>query len=288
MRWSRSTSPNSQRILSALFLLSPTLVSGTNVQCDHIVVDKTSFNLSPLEGRHSVWDVTDHEPTKVNTTYTINPCNKLRRTKGVSKENECQNGAHVCAIEHLVHEDGHLDDDPIGIKVIAGDFPTSHGWDLDAQWTRLSTSSSNADSQKEGLRLELHGGRYPFKKSGKKQKAIVEFLCDKGRTGLEEGSSVTDGKDDDDGEDEEEEEEEAKRIRRAGDEDKGEDEDGDGDDKKDTEDTKSLRFISYKTGEDEDTLRLEWRTKHACEGQKDEEDAAKSGHWGFFTWFIIM
>jgi autophagy-related protein 27 len=32
-----------------------------------------------------------------------------------------------------------------------------------------------------------------------------------------------------------------------------------------------------------DTLRLEWTTKYAC-----EKDTPAGGHWGFFTWFLIM
>lgn len=52
----------------------------------------------------------------------------------------------------------------------------------------------------------------------------------------------------------------------------------------------SLRFCGYeeeKTDKDKKvkTLRLEWRTKYACE---DAPAPDGGSHWGFFTWFIIM
>lgn len=167
---------------------------------------------------------------------------------------------------------------------IAGDYVHS-GRPLDPQWTRLRNSDSHADSKKEGLRVELNGGKFPFdKKDGVQQKALVEFICDKERTGLE--GDEKDGREKEDGE---AVEDAVKRraTKRAKDEDEKE---GDGDEKED--DKKSLRFISYKPeGENNiSVLRMEWRTKYACEGQKRGEDEPEKskGHWGFFTWFIIM
>ena len=61
------------------------------------------------------------------------------------------------------------------------------------------------------------------------------------------------------------------------------------DDKQD--DGKSLTFVSYGAiDEKTDVLRLNWRTKYACEDFEDDDDDSsnKSSHWGFFTWFIIM
>lgn len=159
---------------------------------------------------------------------------------------------------------------------IAGDYPHS-GRPLDPQWTRLPSSGSHADTDKEGLRVELNGGKFPFdKKSGAQQKALVEFICDRERTGLE-------------GDEEDAEEATVKRnaARRA---DQGGEEDGDNDGEE--EDKRSLKFISYKPEGEKNigVLRLEWRTKYACEGQKrsDDEPAKAKGHWGFFTWFIIV
>ena len=53
------------------------------------------------------------------------------------------------------------------------------------------------------------------------------------------------------------------------------------------EDEKSLKYIDY---ENEVSLKLEWRTKYACEQQQDGggSDVDGGSHWGFFTWCIIM
>lgn len=135
------------------------------------------------------------------------------------------------------------------------------------------------------MRVELNGGDH----AGVKQKAIVEFVCDQDKTGLEgfKPSNVID------------------KIRR--------DEDG-GDDQDeepllpDPNAGKSLTLKSYRvenTGgsgshDDEEVgvLRLEWMTKYACEqskGGKNKEDDSvpgapvdKTSGWGFFTWFIVM
>ena len=84
---------------------------------------------------------------------------------------------------------------------------------------------------------------YPPEKE--KQKAVVEFICDKDKTGLE-----------------------------------GQERDG-----KVIDGEKSLKYLSYEG----DVLKLEWRTKQACEQQAGGGGGGDGGsHWGFFTWFIIM
>jgi hypothetical protein len=122
----------------------------------------------------------------------------------------------------------------------------------------------------------LHGGRLPAddKKNGINQRAIIEFVCDKERTGLE-GEEKDNGEHDD--KDEDKEGEKRRMVARNGESGKCEDSD------------KSLRFCGYEfeeptTDTKVQTLRLEWRTKHACE----DAPAEPGSHWGFFTWFIIM
>lgn len=294
----------------ALSLLSAAApVVAVTYDCKHIRVDRQSFDLSALAGEHSVSHLEHHPPIMINTTYTVNVCGQLERKKDVPKEKQCPLATRICAIERELPEkeeseseeeeedgansadkhdaDGGGADDIRGVIPIAGEYVLQHGGPLDPKWTRLKTSSSNADSAMEGLRLELHGGRYPFAaKHGRKQKAIIEFVCDRDRTGLEgQGQDKEDDDDEDAGDD--------KPSTPPGDNDDDVDDDeggrgGRGDD------GKSLRFIRYEpTSEDvhEDTLRLEWRTKYACEGVRDEEGQKKKkngGHWGFFTWFIIM
>ncbi len=112
---------------------------------------------------------------------------------------------------------------------------------------------------------------YPFedRKNGRKQKAVIEFICDERRTGLE-------GEEDGD-----------KRRRRDEDEEKGQESREDDDDEE--KEKRSLRFLSYGAVDDIDVLRLEWLTKYACEdAQRGGSDENGSRHWGFFTWFIIM
>jgi len=126
---------------------------------------------------------------------------------------------------------------------------------LDPQYTRLKTSSSHADSQLEGIRMELKGGKYVKKK----QKAVIEFLCSR------DDESAAEKRDDEEGD------EEGK--------DKSQEEVDDGQGGR-------LKFLSYEDVEDEDILRLQWKTKYACEDAKDV--GGKSGGWGFFSWFFFM
>jgi len=122
---------------------------------------------------------------------------------------------------------------------------------------------------------------------GVKQKTIVEFICDREKTGLE---GLADEK--------------TKRQEDGG---AGEGE-GDGEGEKPLPDPnagKSLRPRSYRvensggSGNVADevvgVLRLEWLTKYACEkstsgGEKESPDVPKSktGGWGGFTWFIVV
>jgi autophagy-related protein 27 len=155
---------------------------------------------------------------------------------------------------------------------------------IDAKFTLLSKSGSNADADRQGVRAELHGGKYPFNAGGRDQMAVIEFVCDPERTGLEgddkdEGDGLPDDNDDDnkdkdDGEKEERRWDLGKREQGG----KGQCEDSDA----------SLRFCGYGPEDDEktkvDVLRLEWRTKYACK----DAPADSNGGWGFFTWFIIM
>jgi len=100
----------------------------------------------------------------------------------------------------------------------------------------------------------------------KDQRAIIEFQCDEDRSGNEET--------------------EEKKRRRDGEEDKSK-----GDNEKKS--TSSLMFVSYGELDDKtDVLRLNWRTKYACEDHADRDEDGEGGSqkagWGFFTWFILM
>ncbi|KAI9730060.1 MAG: hypothetical protein M1834_006052 [Cirrosporium novae-zelandiae] len=279
---------SSSILLSTLLLIpSVTLVSGYNLDCKKVLVDKTNWDFSKLGGPHSVLYSQPHWPTTKNTTFTLDICNPLQRSKNKEeRKKECASGTHVCAIERTIYEDGTEKID--GIINIAGNYGLTHGHPtLEPYWTRLKSSNSHADTDKEGVRLELHGGQYPFDEpTAVEQKAVIEFLCDESRTGLED--------------------EDKKEKRRDDKEEDGDDEDGEGEGDDDDEDSgpknpptyddgrnpdRSLRFISYQPEDKADVLRLEWRTKYACESALDNDPSSGNNdesHWGVFTWFIIV
>jgi len=150
----------------------------------------------------------------------------------------------VCGIEWTYQGNDKSKGQVDSIIPIAGDFGNEDNSKLNPNYTRLKSSTTEADANKEGVRAELHGGVYPWKEEKKqKQKAVVEFICDKDKTGLE-----------------------------------GQERDG-----KVIDGAKTLKYLSYEEG----VLKLEWRTKQACE-QQAGGDGDGGSHWGFFTWFIIM
>ena len=187
--------------------------------------------------------------------------------------------ATVCAIREDVDLTGDNGNSTIHPIEIAGTYTSQTNRAIDARFELLRKTGSNADADREGFRAELHGGRFPFsdKKNGLDQQAIIEFVCDPERTGLE-GNEKDDGEKEDGGNDEKEEAENSSKLSRR--------------DAKCEDTDASLRFCGYQVedapeGKDKKvrTLRLEWRTKYACENAPDD---TTSSHWGFFTWFIIM
>ena len=185
-------------------------------------------------------------------------------------DSDCQNT--VCAIKRLVNtfEDSTSFEDAIPI---AGKYTLHGGTELDPEITRLKTSSSASDREKEGFRLTLHGPKYP-EKNGVKQKAVIEFLCnDKAEEKEVVGKrgSVAAQKADEDGDGEEEDHSATGEMA----------DDGHGG---------TLKYHDYSMVGDSQVLSLEWQTKYACEdaGKRVDDEKKSSGHWGFFTWFIIM
>lgn len=68
--------------------------SAVMLSCEHVRVDKQSFNLEKLGGPHSVVTTLREPPSHSNTTYTVDICKPLKR-KGadeVPKEEQCPNG----------------------------------------------------------------------------------------------------------------------------------------------------------------------------------------------------
>lgn len=188
------------------------------------------------------------------------------------------------------------DDKEVISKVItvAGDF-VHDGRDMNSKFEQLRDvrrddegRGADEDAGKEGLRMILHGGIYPLSskegRKGRKQSAIVDFVCDTSRTGLE-GLGSDEG-----------DVEMQRLIRRA---------QTNGDVGITAEKNPSLQLISYgidPADDERDLLRLRWLTKYACDKMASDPDGdtdpvapspdlpgsdASSGH-GFFFWVFLV
>ena len=177
----------------------------------------------------------------------------------------------VCAIERIINT---VDNTSTisQVKPIAGEYVLSSGGHLDLHWMRLKTSSSPTDREKDGLRLEMYGGQYPFgnRKDGIAQKAVVDFICDskaqerRRRVVDDSGTEILSGEPEED---------------EGGDMGEGVDDGAGG----------KLKYLSYGAVDDDMyMLSLEWTTQYACEDSSHKGANSGNGHWGFFTWFIIM
>ncbi|RAL59815.1 hypothetical protein DID88_000444 [Monilinia fructigena] len=113
-------------------------------------------------------------------TYTIDICQAIVK-KGFY---ECPGGTRVCGITHVINEEEGSDATQ-QIVPFAGELENYGGGPLNAKLERLSNSKAHSDADKEGLRIELGGGFIGRGKDKRPQKAIVEFICDANRTGLE-------------------------------------------------------------------------------------------------------
>ena len=120
----------------------------------------------------------------------------------------------------------------------------------------MKSSASNADKEKEGIRLEMHGGK---DNDSQKQKAIVEFLCDTSTRDDRRRALLVAEDEEGDG--------------------TGEDEDQQGEEVDDEHGGK-LKLVSWEVEQDTKVLRLDWTTKYGCEDVKDDGTSSSSGHWG--------
>ncbi|EFX06284.1 autophagy protein [Grosmannia clavigera kw1407] len=287
MKWTISASSASLVLLGAL-TAQP---AAAMLQCGHIQADGQRFDLSALKGPHSVLTTQHTPPTDQNTTYTIDLCGPLKRKGDVPKGEECPNGSWACAIRRFRNAEGVTG---IGQVIpLAGNLEDQGGSALSHTATRLKTADSNADAQREGLRLVLQGGRYPLDgpvSDRQNQRVIVELLCDKTREGTE-GEWIADEYERDGtapgssappadppsnsttsaaglGFSLAQEGPAEKQLLRDG------------------EAEPALVFQGYDVHDTDGsfgTLRLAWHTRYACEGA-----ARVREHWGFFTWFVIL
>jgi autophagy-related protein 27 len=268
----------------ATSLLLPSLSIALTFDCSNIQVNRRKFNFEKIKGPHTV-SVIEHFPPSIhNTTWIVDLCDTLKKDKDTAPGDQCPGGSQgrysghgtemiywltrptVCGI--LMTYNRNDDEKPRVDEVypIAGRYHTNTGKGLEPKYERLENIP---DSDMKGLRLELHGGTY--KKQS--QMAIIDLQCDPERTGNErsppkKGVGVEDEK-----------------LRNA------ESDDPDDPDEDDDDEENSLRFVSYKKEDDNEVLRLDWRTKYACQEYDDDEGSGKDSggkHWGFFTWFIVL
>lgn len=277
-----------RRSLSALFLL-PACIQAVTLDCAQIRDDGQNFNFEKLGGPKTIHfqEYKRLPPTVLNTTFTIDLCKPLV-DKDAKKDEKCPPGTRVCAKkwEYREKKDPYLE----SVIAIAGDYTTSRGANraLDPKFTRLKGSAGNSDG-KEGVIMELNGGKNPDESSGTPQKAIIEFLCDKKVSGNEgfaalSGSMIATPIDP-----------RSTAITatttaaatQAGNMQKRADDD-EGPKLPDLDKGKNLEFVSFKSEGDADVLRLRWKTKFACEGAAAEDGGSETDGWGFFTWFIII
>lgn len=168
---------------------------------------------------------------------------------------------------------------------IAGELKDLGGGHLDPKLTRLKTSESTSDSQKEGVRISLYGGRHQLVSGGREQRAIIEMVCSKTLKGTEGEWSPKDDKYEQMPPETEQIDAAAARLRR------------DENDEKEQQLLKTdvnataLVFDSYGPMADNagiDVLRLTWHTEFACEGNSNGGSGGGNEHWGFFTWMVIL
>lgn len=123
----------------------------------------------------------------------------------------------------------------------------------------------------------MHGAKYPPDKDGLKQQVVIDFLCDRKQQDRrrENSGKTTREEDGEEGSGE------------GGGEDEKDPNSADGQETDDGEGGK-LKYLSYNDVQGTKVLSLEWTTKYACEDSSKEGRSSSSGHWGFFTWLVIM
>ncbi|KAL4880226.1 autophagy-related protein 27 [Aspergillus karnatakaensis] len=260
----------SSSLLSAAVLL-PTLASAVSFDCAQIKIDDTRYDLSALAGPYEFFHAEKHDETTVNTTYVLNVCNTL---KGAATRGRlhCGTSKNICGFQYTY--DGDARETSFAFPIVGLD-PMGHGA-KDPEIIRLK----EIDEEREGLRVKLSGGEYPVEDGKSKDTgALIDFECDPDKSGLEGLSDAVkrllrsreDSKDD------------------SGDEKEGEGK-GDGDKEPFNDGSnpdRSLQFKSFEKGDDKYVLNLTWKTRYACDDYLKNREPS-SGHWGFFTWLIII
>lgn len=132
-------------LLSLLLLLSSTvLVVAEDFDC-HVTTGGLKWDLTSLEGEHTLSRTRDSPPTTMVDEFIFNLCKDLQPMKDVSDDEQCQSGTRVC-LRKTNKKSGH-DDRIIAVIPVAST-------------SVLEPTYSQLDSPK-GLSLIFHGSPYP-------------------------------------------------------------------------------------------------------------------------------
>jgi len=235
------------------------------------MADGVHWDLGALDGVHVIHHSYIEEPKVANWSFAIDLCGTLPYNKDVDKHRQCPINSKVCGLKSI-HDPGNSTSELEHWIAIAGHYDMSSGNTLEVKPTRLKNTGS-----REGLVLEMTGGKDPFQKqkgvTQKKQKAIVELVCDKEKTGWEPLP-------------------EPNLRKRDDEEDDAPEDDAPENDAPEENVGSSLIFHSYEEEFIRDeiwgVLRVQWQTKYACEDYASTAPSPRSSGWGFFTWMIII
>ncbi|KAJ5535438.1 hypothetical protein N7527_001692 [Penicillium freii] len=249
-------------LLLSTFLSS--LASASGFDCAQIKLDNYKYDLSPLKGVHELTHTVTTDDFVTNTTYRLNICNILGGSARYG-DATCGTSKNICGFVHRVAKDGN-GGSTFGFPIVGLD-PVGQG-SKNPELKRLK----DINPETEGLRVKLEGGSYKGDGNDQKAKktgAIIDFQCDHERSGLEGLHTL-------------EADLETKERRRRAEGEEGGAPAGNS--------SSSLQFKSFGPSDDDTyILRLDWRTKYACdEYEKEKGDTPGSNSWGFFTWLIII
>ncbi|KAJ5362001.1 hypothetical protein N7541_002845 [Penicillium brevicompactum] len=235
------------------------LASALGFDCKHIKIDNYKYDLSPLGGAHEITHSVSTDDFVTNTTYRLNICNILGDSAHMG-DATCGTSKNICGFVNRSPVDGN-GDLTFGFPIV-GLEPLGEG-SKDPEVKRLK----EIDAETEGLRVKLAGGSYKGDgndQKAKKAAAVIEFQCDNERSGLEGLHTLAEA--------------EPKERRRREEE------------TAPKTNSSSLQFKSFALADDDTyVLRLDWRTKYACDNfEGDTDKPSTSNSWGFFTWLIII
>ncbi|KAJ5725165.1 uncharacterized protein N7483_006522 [Penicillium malachiteum] len=165
-------------------LLLSALLSGfasaVSFKCSDIKTSDHTFDFSGLKGTHEVFHSSTNETEGflTNTTYVLNICDVLHgaaNRDGIT----CGTTRNVCGFSKRIANDTHHSNSVY--------YPIA-GLDHVGEGSKdpVATPLKEINENEEGLRLRMAGGEYEAE-SGKKSPAaaIIDFVCDPDRSGLE-------------------------------------------------------------------------------------------------------